>query len=72
MNQPLLEQMAKSSNGAFFREEDLHTIPSKLGPSTERLETVKEVELWSSPFYFLMLLLPVTGEWLIRKMSQLK
>ena len=72
MNQPLLEAMAKASNGAFFREEDLHTLRSRLGPSTERIESTLEIELWSSPFYFILLLLPVTGEWIMRKMSQLK
>ena len=72
MNQALLEQMAKTSGGAFFREEDLHTLRSKLGPSTERIESTLEVELWSSPFYFLLLLIPVTAEWAMRKLSQLK
>jgi hypothetical protein len=72
MNKALLEEMAKASGGAFFREEDLHTLRSKLGPSTERIESTLEVELWSSPFYFLLLLIPVTAEWVMRKMSQLK
>jgi hypothetical protein len=72
MNRPLMEEMARASGGAFLREEDLHTLRSRLGPSTERVESTLEVELWSSPFYFLLLLVPVTGEWVMRKMSQLK
>ena len=31
-----------------------------------------EVELWCSPFYFLLLLSVVTVEWVLRKRCQLK
>jgi len=72
MNEALLRQMAEASGGAFFREEDLYTLPIKIGAKTERLESTLEVELWSSPFYFLLMLLVVTAEWIGRKMVQLK
>ena len=72
MNKALLEQMAKASGGAFFREEDLHTLPAKLTGQQERVRSKLDVELWSSPFYFLAMLIVVTAEWILRKVSQLK
>ena len=72
MNESLLRQMAQTTAGAFFREEDLHTLPAKIGSKTERLESTREVELWSSPFYLLLLFSIVTLEWILRKIAQLK
>ena len=39
---------------------------------TERVKSPLEVELWSSPLYFVLMLLVLSGEWVLRKMSQLK
>jgi hypothetical protein len=72
MNQTLLEQMASRSGGAFFREEDLPTLPNKIAGKNERLTSTLHVEIWSSPLYFLLLILTVTAEWIVRKFSQLK
>ena len=38
----------------------------------EKVRSSLDVELWSSPFYFLLLLAIVTAEWILRKLSQLK
>ena len=45
--------MAKATGGGFFREEDLHTLPTKIAGKQERVRTKYEVELWSTPFFFL-------------------
>lgn len=72
MNESLLREMAVSSGGAFFREEDLKDLPQKIGLKTERVRAPMEAEIWSSWSYFLALLLVVTAEWILRKWSQLK
>jgi hypothetical protein len=72
MNEPLLRQLASTSGGAFFREEDLHKLPDAIRLKTERVRSNLDVEIWSSPAYFLLLLGLVTAEWILRKTMQLK
>ena len=72
MNEAALREWAAVSGGAFFREEDLAALPDVISNRTERVRSPLEVELWSSPFYFLILLGVVTVEWVLRKWSHLK
>lgn len=72
MNEPLLRELAALSGGEFFREENLHELPDRITLKTEKVRSPLEVELWSSPLYFLLLLLVVTTEWVLRKLSHLK
>jgi len=72
MNEPLLRELATMTGGVFFREENLHKLPETISQRTERVRSPLEVELWSSPFYFLLLLSVVTAEWVLRKFSYLK
>jgi hypothetical protein len=72
MNEPMLRDIAATTGGAFFREEDLHKLPETIAAKTERVKSPLEVELWSSPLYFILMLLVLSGEWVLRKMSQLK
>jgi hypothetical protein len=72
MNEPLLREIASITGGVFFREENLHKLPETISQRTEKVRSPLEVELWSSPFYFLLLLAVVTAEWVLRKISYLK
>lgn len=72
MNEPLLREITTITGGAFFREEDLQKLPDTISQRTEKVRSPLEVELWSSPFYFLLLLSIVTAEWVLRKFSYLK
>lgn len=72
MNEPLLRELADMTGGVFFREEDLQKLPDTISQRTEKVRSPLEVELWSSPFYFLLLLSVVTAEWVLRKFSYLK
>jgi hypothetical protein len=72
MNESLLREIAATTGGTFFREEDLFKLPDTIRFKTERVQSPLEVELWSSPLYFLLLLGVVTVEWVLRKMSYLK
>jgi hypothetical protein len=72
MNEVLLKQMAEVSGGAFFREENLYKLPETIQGKAERVESTVDSELWSSPFYFLLILAVSSVEWMLRKKAQLK
>ena len=72
MNETLLRELSNASGGAFLREEDLFRLPQLIGQKAERVRSTLEVEIWSSPLYFLILLSLLTTEWLLRKRSHLK
>jgi hypothetical protein len=72
MNEPLLKAMAQTSGGEFFREEDLATLPDKLSQKDEHISRVVDADIWSSPFYFLLVTGLVVTEWVARKRSDLK
>ena len=72
MNEPLLKQMATASGGAYFREEDLYKLPEMIRQKAVRVRSSVEVEFWSSPMYFILMLIVVSAEWVLRKLSQLK
>jgi hypothetical protein len=72
MNESLLREMASVSGGAFFREEDLSKLVDTISHKSEKIQTTSEVEIWSSPICFLLMLAAVSGEWILRKRSQLK
>jgi hypothetical protein len=72
LNKDLLESLAKSTGGKFVREEDLYTLPDQIKAETPKVITNLEVEFWTSPLYYGMMLLVITAEWIMRKMVQLK
>lgn len=72
MNEPLLKELAASTGGQYFREENLYQLPETISAKSERVQSPLEVELWASPLYFLLMLGVVTVEWILRKMSYLK
>jgi hypothetical protein len=72
INDALLRDLAVTTGGQYFREEDLHKLPEVIRARTDRVQSPLEVELWTSPLYFLLMLGAVTLEWVLRKMSFLK
>lgn len=72
MNETLLREMATVSGGGFFREEDLHRLPDAMDLRTERVRSTFDVEVWSSPLYFALLMVVLSAEWVLRKLNQLK
>jgi hypothetical protein len=72
MNEPLLKQMAAISGGRYFREEDLAGLSNELNRKPETLHTSRDLEIWSSPFYFLALCIVAATEWILRKRWNLK
>jgi hypothetical protein len=72
MNEAGLKEMAKASGGAFFHEEDLLSLPDAISRKADRVQSTVDVDLWSSPIYFLTLIAIVTAEWILRKSAHLK
>jgi hypothetical protein len=72
LNRDMLESLAKSTGGKFVREEDLYSLPDQIKAEMPQVRTNLEVEFWTSPLYFVLLLVVVTAEWVIRKLVQLK
>jgi hypothetical protein len=72
MNEVLLKQMAEASGGAYFREETLWQLPRAISAKAERIQSTMDGELWSSPLFFVLLLLVASVEWWLRKRWQLK
>jgi hypothetical protein len=72
MNEPLLKQMAAVSGGRYFREEDLAGLARELNRKPETLHTARDLEIWSSPLYFMLLCAVAVAEWFLRKRWDLK
>ncbi|MEZ0268244.1 MAG: hypothetical protein ACAI43_26255 [Phycisphaerae bacterium] len=72
LNRELLDSMAKTTGGRLFREEDLHSAPDQIKAEAPKVISKLEVEFWTSPLYYTLMLLVVGTEWVIRKLVQLK
>ena len=72
MNEGRLKQMAEITGGGFFREETVMGLPKMIASKSERVRSYVDAELWSSPIYFLMVLILGGLEWYLRKKAQLK
>jgi uncharacterized membrane protein len=72
MNEGLLKQIAAISGGHYFREENLADLARELNAEPETLRTARDVEVWASPFYFLLMCMVAATEWVLRKRWDLK
>ncbi len=65
-----LRAMAAASQGRFYREEDLHTLPEKVEAKQASFGLRQEVLLWN-PLTLVLFVLLITAEWTLRKFSNL-
>lgn len=72
MQEGVLRELAQATGGVFFREEDLVRLPEVARSQAQRVISRLTVEIWSSPLYYLGILLLLTAEWLLRKWWQVK
>ena len=72
MNEKMLQEIASITDGLFLREEDLYKLPEIANIDPTTITITRESELWNSPLYFILLLLPITIEWFLRKFAELK
>ena len=72
MDKDILQEIAAITAGTFLREENLHQLPEIMNLEPAEILLGRESELWNSPLYFILLLLPLTIEWFMRKFAELK
>jgi hypothetical protein len=72
MNEDLLQGMAKTSGGRFFREETLHELPAIVEAQSTTIPTFRKIELYFSPWWLVLLFFLASLEWLLRRLWQLK
>lgn len=65
-----LRSLAESSGGAFYREEDLHTLAKAVRPKSAPFARRDEILLWNKWMLFLVVGL-LSLEWFLRKFSSL-
>jgi hypothetical protein len=65
-----LRDAAEISGGKFYREEDLHQLPGSIEMKATEYRQRQQFSLLLTPFFLLILLL-LTGVWLVRKFSDL-
>ena len=72
-NAALLRQIAQRSGGQFFTPTALGTLPGALASdgtfTPVRFEEARETELWHLPIFFIIVVLLLTTEWVLRKRS---
>jgi len=72
LQEATLREWASVGGGTFFREEDLHHLPEVVQSKAQRVQSKSAVEVWTSPLYYLVVLVLFGVEWGLRKWWQLK
>ena len=72
MNEPLLQQLAQMTGGEYFTAETINNLPAAIGNKTARVQTQTQTDLWASPLIFILIILTITTEWVMRKFAELK
>ncbi len=67
-----LRRVAQSTGGSFFYEDEAVALPERIVNRSAEIRHTREVALWASPLYFILLLLLLTAEWILRKLCELK
>jgi hypothetical protein len=65
-NRPLLQRIADSTGGRYWRLDQLGELPEAMKYSKAGIVERQTLELWNLPAFFLLLLLLKMGEWLLR------
>jgi hypothetical protein len=66
-NRELLEKIAAETGGRYWRLEDVAKLPSEITFSEAGITTRETLDLWDMPVVFLLALLLVSTEWLLRR-----
>jgi hypothetical protein len=69
MAEKSLREMARLSGGQFYREEDLYLLPDDVPARTVAYRDRQDVMLY--PLALALFVMLITGEWLVRKFSNL-
>lgn len=67
----LLDQFAAMTGGAVFLPHQMDELMQRLNPESLVLEEKHDIPLWNHWLIFVMIMLVITGEWLLRKLHGL-
>lgn len=70
-NEELLRQMAKASNGEYFREENFSQVLAKIAPLSQGRVIETDTVLWQDWSWFMPIVGFLTIEWILRKRAGL-
>jgi len=70
-NRPLLEDLANRTGGQVFEPEDAGQLVERLQKALAARQYRSELRLWRSGWTLALFLLPLTTEWVARKLSGL-
>jgi hypothetical protein len=66
-NRDLLEKLAASTGGRYFRPSAARSLPDEITYSDAGISTRETRELWNMPLFFFLALLLKSSEWLLRR-----
>ena len=72
LDEAMLKQLAASTGGQYFTSETIQALPDSITNKTAQQASKRKVELWASPIFFLLIILVITTEWVLRKFAELK
>ena len=68
-NPELLQNIAKATDGAFLKLTEIEKLPEIVKPISDIIYTeTKEDDIWDKPAIFILFLLIISAEWVIRKL----
>jgi uncharacterized membrane protein len=71
-NVALLKKIAEETQGAFLKLPEINKLPDIVKPVSDVIYTeTKEDDLWDTPIVFLLFLIIISAEWVIRKFAGL-
>lgn len=71
MDETLLKRIAAAGGGKYYSPDTLSDWVKSLKDNALVVRSEEEVELWDSPIFLLLFLLPISLEWLLRKRNGL-
>jgi len=66
-NNDLLKEISNTSGGNYYREDQARELISALDPLSDEKEIRHDIVVWQSWWFFLPVVLLLTGEWVCRK-----
>ena len=66
-NRELLEKLSSETGGRYWTSADVSRLPNEISYSDAGISVREVKELWNMPVVFLLLLLLVAAEWLLRR-----
>ncbi len=66
-NRDLLEKLSSQTGGRYWRPQELSELPGEISYSEAGISVRETKELWDMPIVFIVILLLLVSEWLLRR-----